>query len=56
MAYSPHFNRRNLPIFAVVSMGALYLGLKSRSIMLKREKNRTEGDYRVDPQRSGGGV
>ncbi|MCJ1252252.1 hypothetical protein MMC24_000056 [Lignoscripta atroalba] len=36
MALANLFTRRTLPALAVLSMAGMYLGLKSRSVMLKR--------------------
>ncbi|MCJ1305025.1 hypothetical protein MMC08_007838 [Hypocenomyce scalaris] len=56
MSLANIFNRRNLPLLAITSMGGMYFGVKSRAIMLKREQNAREerqGNYAVSTQRSG---
>lgn len=51
---STTLSRRNLPLLALMSLGGLYLGFKSRTIMLKRQqRSRREGEYGVEIHRSG---
>ena len=44
-----------IPLVAAVSVGSMYLGLKTRTVMARRERAAQDGDrnYQVDTHRSG---
>ncbi|KAF2396524.1 hypothetical protein EJ06DRAFT_559663 [Trichodelitschia bisporula] len=50
-----YFNRRNLAVFSLLTLGGSYFVLKSRTLAAKR-RQRLEGDFHVDASRSGGGI
>lgn len=47
-----------IPLLAFASVGSLYIGLKTRTIMAQRERAAEDQakNYEVRPHRSGGGV
>jgi len=52
--------RISLPMLGLLSMAGLYMGLKSRTLLLKRDQSVAGADgtrdYRVAIDRSGGGI
>ncbi|OCL14397.1 hypothetical protein AOQ84DRAFT_351525 [Glonium stellatum] len=55
MAYTSFFNRRNIAIFSLLSLGGSYFIIKSRTLAEKK-RERAVGDYSVSVDRSGGGI